>query len=73
MPRMDTFLTRNGPWSQLVSLKNIELMDLKSDSAIQLPSQISVTPFLVPHRDEYTETVGFEISYNQFKTISFLT
>lgn len=61
MPRMKTFLENNGPWSQLVNLKNIQLKSLKADSVFQLNSQISVVPFLVPHRDEFSETVGFKI------------
>lgn len=61
MPRMCDYLKTNGPWSQLVNLKNIDLKLLSADSAIQLNSRISITPFLVPHRDEYTETVGYII------------
>lgn len=61
MPRMRTFLTANGPWSQLVSTGNIELQPLAADSAILLPSGVKVTPILVPHRDEYSETVGYRI------------
>ena len=61
MRRMYDFLKSNGPWSQLVSLKNIRLIQLKADSAIKLSDRISVTPFLVPHRDEYSETVGYSI------------
>jgi len=62
MPRMRDFLTNNGPWGQLVKMKNIELHDLAKDSTIQLNERISVTPFRVPHRDEYSETVGYRIS-----------
>ncbi len=61
MPRMSDYLSNNGPWSQLVGLENISLQNLKPDSTIQLPQNIMVTPFLVPHRDEYSETVGFRI------------
>lgn len=61
MPRMYDFLKNNGPWNQLVSLKNIELRRLKADSVIKLTSKISVTPLLVPHRDEFSETVGYSI------------
>ena len=32
------------------------------DSAVQLTPNISVTPFRVPHRDEFSETVGYTIS-----------
>ncbi|MEP3481151.1 MAG: MBL fold metallo-hydrolase [Fuerstiella sp.] len=59
MPRMQKFLTSNGPWDQLVSLNNIQLQPLKADVAVKLNERLSVTPLLVPHRDEYSETVGF--------------
>ena len=62
MPRMREFLGRNGPWDQLVRLRNIELRALAADSAISLGDSLIVTPFAVPHRDEYSETVGFRIA-----------
>lgn len=62
MPRMTEFLTTNGPWSQLVSLQNISLQPIQADSMIRLNERLSVTPFRVPHRDEFTETVGYRIS-----------
>jgi pyrroloquinoline quinone biosynthesis protein B len=61
MPKMREFLTTNGPWSQLVHLHNIQLMPLASDTAVKLTAQLSVTPLRVPHRDEFSETVGFRI------------
>lgn len=61
MPRMRDFLTQNGPWSQLVALKNIELRELSKAKVLQLNRRISVTPLQVPHRDEFSETVGFII------------
>ena len=61
MPRMKRFLQTNGPWDQLVGLKNIHLKDLKADQAIQLNERIELVPIIVPHRDEYSETVGFRI------------
>lgn len=71
MPRMQTFLTDNGPWSQLVSLGNIELRELHNGIATLLNDRIAVTPLLVPHRDEFTETVGFLIDC-QGKTALFI-
>jgi pyrroloquinoline quinone biosynthesis protein B len=62
MPRMRHFLENNGPWDQLVSLDNIRIHDLKDGQPVKLNERISVTPFLVPHRDEYSETVGFRIA-----------
>lgn len=62
MPRMGTFLNENAPWSQLINLENIKIRNLEHDLPIDLTPTLKVKPFLVPHRDEYSETVGFEIS-----------
>lgn len=59
MPRMHDFLGSNGPWDQLVELGNIQLHSMKADSAMQWTPRLKISPFLVPHRDEYSETVGF--------------
>lgn len=61
MPRMREYLAGNGPWSQLVSLGNIALSPLAADSTIALSERVRVTAFRVPHRDEFSETVGFRI------------
>jgi pyrroloquinoline quinone biosynthesis protein B len=61
MPKMKTFLSNNGPWSQLVNLQNIVFSNLKNDSTIVLNKLLKVTPFIVPHRDEFSETVGYKI------------
>lgn len=61
LPKMQNFLSNNGPWSQLVTLENIELQVLQVNTAKKLSSGLSVEPFLVPHRDEYSETVGYKI------------
>ena len=61
MPRLHEFLGGNGPWQQLVQLGNIRLMPLSDGQPIELNERISITPLLVPHRDEYSETVGFRI------------
>ena len=61
MPRMLGFLKNNGPWSQLVEFENIRLEALQEAQAESFTG-INVTPFLVPHRDEFSETVGYEIA-----------
>lgn len=61
MPRMHEYLSSNGPWDQLVRLENIELRAMTDGGSVELSAQVTVTPFLVPHRDEYTETVGYRI------------
>ena len=61
MPRMKEFLETNAPWSQLVALGNIKLILMEKDQPIQLTSNLRVTPLKVPHRDEFSETVGFRV------------
>ena len=61
MPRMREFLSSNGPWDQLVQYKNIELLPLADGTPVKFSDDLVVTPFLVPHRDEYSETVGYRI------------
>ncbi len=61
MPRMRSFLENNGPWSQLLALENVEIRNLSADSTILLNERLSITPVQVPHRDEFSETVGFKI------------
>jgi pyrroloquinoline quinone biosynthesis protein B len=65
MPKMKDFLEKNGPWSQLVTLKNIDIQPLKEDSVISLNERIKVKPIRVPHRDEFSETVGYKIMVGQ--------
>ncbi|MCP4788282.1 MAG: MBL fold metallo-hydrolase [Fuerstiella sp.] len=59
MPRMRRFLEDNGPWEQLIRLRQIAIEKLVAGQPLKLNKRIEVTPFLVPHRDEYSETVGF--------------
>ena len=61
MPEMKQFLETNGPWNQLVRLNNISIQKINDNVAVQLNERLSITPFLVPHRDEYSETVGYKI------------
>lgn len=67
MPRMAEFLRSNGPWSQLVELGNIALVDADNDEGAPaivtaLSSDLGVVSVPAPHRDEYSETVGFSIA-----------
>lgn len=61
MPRMRTFLESHEPWRQLVALGQIDLRGLEPGRALRLNERIAVTPLLVPHRDEHSETVGYVI------------
>lgn len=61
MSRFGDFLRTQAPWSQLVQLKNVELQTLAADRAVKLNERLTVTPLVVPHRDEFSETVAFRI------------
>ncbi len=61
MPRMKCFLEENLPWSLLVRRKNIVLQPLQANAPHTLNSRLALVPLPVPHRDEYSETVGFKI------------
>lgn len=61
MPRMKHFLETNGPWDHLVLRNNINLIPLAHEETVNLTSSVNITPLLVPHRDEYSETVGYKI------------
>jgi pyrroloquinoline quinone biosynthesis protein B len=61
MERMKHFLEENGPWSQLVNIHNINLEEIFNEQTITLSPVLKVQPIKVPHRDEYSETIGFII------------
>ena len=71
MPRMKKFLEENGPWSQLVSLQNISIIELSNESKISIDSNVIIQPVEVPHRAEFSETVGYKI-YGPNKTALFI-
>ncbi|MEZ5345590.1 MAG: MBL fold metallo-hydrolase [Pyrinomonadaceae bacterium] len=71
MPRMSEMLKNNAPWSQLVELGNISLRPLTEKSKQYISTNIYVMPFLVPHRDEFSETVGYQIGVHN-RTLVFI-
>jgi pyrroloquinoline quinone biosynthesis protein B len=71
MPRMKQMLETNAPWSQLVNLKNISLQLIENKQNIHIGKGIYVQPFFVPHRDEFSETVGFRITADE-KSLIFI-
>ncbi len=61
LPRMRAYLSGNGPWDQLVRYGNVALAPLEAGVPVRLNDRLRVTPFLVPHRQEYSEVAGFRI------------
>ncbi len=61
LKRMARFLAKNGPWDQLIKLNNISIQTISNKEFVKLSENIFVIPIRVPHRDEYSETVGYKI------------
>ncbi len=70
MSRMKNFIFKNQPFRQLVDKKNIKIIEIfnKKDVFFQ---NFKVKPFEVPHRNEFSETVGYKLIINQ-KSIIFI-
>lgn len=65
-PRFAGFLRANGPWSLLVEQRHLVLSELALEAfapgaPVALAPDLAVVPFRVPHRDEFSDTVGFEL------------
>ncbi len=65
--RMTEFLARNGPWSLLAADRHVALRAL--DGPLDLPGGVRVSAFPVPHRDEFTDTVGYLIEGPRAKAV----
>ena len=61
MPKMKLFLESNSPWNQLIDLNNIQLRGIFHNKNINISNNLEIVPFTVPHRDEFSETVGYKI------------
>jgi pyrroloquinoline quinone biosynthesis protein B len=59
--RMIAFLRKNAPWSALVDDRRIAPHVIEPDEAVEIAGGVRITPLLVPHRDEFTDTVGYLI------------
>ena len=71
MPRMKSYLEKSGPWSQLVKLENIVLQPIVEQNQVEITPNLKIIPFKVPHRDEFSETVGYKI-IGPNKTVLFI-
>ncbi len=61
-PSMARFLRENKPWSRLVSLENIEIMEIEPGVEFPLTTRLRVKALRVPHRDEDSDTVAYLIT-----------
>lgn len=69
MPRLADFLRSNGPWDQLVRFANVELRELGDGLPVDLAPDLRVIPVRVPHRQEYSEVVGYLIEGPEKKAL----
>ena len=60
-PRLAAYLRQNGPWARMVGRDEIALREMEPGVPFELDDGVQVTPILVPHRDEDSDTVGFRI------------
>lgn len=58
-PRMASFLSTNGPWSLMVEEGRLDLRPMTPGRRYTIDDQLSATAIAVPHREEYSDTVGF--------------
>ena len=61
MPKMKYFLENNAPFTHLIELKNINLVSMHENTPFNILPGVNVTPSLVPHRNEFSETAGYSI------------
>jgi pyrroloquinoline quinone biosynthesis protein B len=59
--RMSDFLRAHAPWRQLVEQRNVVLRELVPDEWRALSADLAIRPVLVPHRDEWSDTVAFVV------------
>ena len=62
MPRMQEFLRQQQPWAALCAEQHLQLEKLSDQTPRPLNERIEVTPVVVPHRAEFSETIGLIIS-----------
>ncbi len=67
--KMNAFLGSNGPWSLLVANQYIDLKLLTPDIAVELSGGLHITPMILPHREEFTDTAGFLIEGPRAKVL----
>jgi len=60
-PSMASYLNDNEPWAFLVHNHHVQLMVLQPETRLVLTDSLALTPFIVVHRQEFTDTLGFLI------------
>ena len=61
LDQMESFIENNSMLNQLIINKNITINKISNNEVLRLNDSISIKPFYVPHRNELSETAGFNI------------
>ncbi|VAW09607.1 hypothetical protein MNBD_ACTINO02-3133 [hydrothermal vent metagenome] len=59
---MHTFLTHNEPWRALFTRRHLEFSVLVPGVDVPLDESLTITAHLVPHRPDFTDTVGYVVT-----------
>ena len=70
-PRFAEYLRSNGPWSQLIELKQIILKTFEPGVRFEILPGLWIEPIPVPHRDEFSDTMAYRI-HGPDKTVLFV-
>ena len=65
MPGMRAFVLGNQPWRALVDDGHVVLRELEAGVSVPLTPHLRITPWWVPHRGPWTETVAFHVQGTQ--------
>lgn len=68
--KMGSFLEQNGPWSQLIELKQIVVTKVEPGVLTEVMPGVKVRAISVKHRDEFSDTVAWRIE-GPSKTVLF--
>ena len=71
MPKLMSFLHNNSSTEFLFQSKNIVPHVLNNKKHLTLSEDLNISPFLVPHRNELSETVGYKIQ-SKLKSIIYI-
>ncbi len=60
-PRLGQFLSSNDPYRYMLGSGAMQLGTLRTGEALKLTPKLTLESFAVPHRDEFSDTVGFVV------------
>ena len=64
-PDMQKFLAQNRPFADLISRENIVIYPLEHGMDIPIHPELTITPYKVEHRKDFTDTVGYILKGKQ--------